>query len=279
MKPALIAALSFTLIVGFAPMVEAQLHPANVAAPTQDQNPPAINPSVGNMRIPPSNDGGNNQSPEGNSPAQWILVIVTAITAGFICWQAWETRRAARAAADSVIAIQRQTGVLERQAKASEDAAQASQKTAEAIVKIERAWIDVYLTRFTSTEYRMEVTNCGRTVAKIKNYSLASKLSDPGEKTTTPYNFEYSTRVSCSKLLEPRDTAWIAMTLNLIKDLGKEDLAAVWNKKKGLAYYGIIRYDDTAGEPHETEFCYYFEAAQESRCLLRVQAAEYNTHT
>jgi len=49
----------------------------------------------------------------GDAPAQWVLIIVTTITAGFICWQAWETRRAANAALGSVKTIKRQTALQE----------------------------------------------------------------------------------------------------------------------------------------------------------------------
>jgi hypothetical protein len=52
--------------------------------------------------------------------AEWILVIVTGVTAGFICWQSWETKRAAKAAADSVEAINRQAGIMERQTALAE---------------------------------------------------------------------------------------------------------------------------------------------------------------
>ena len=204
--------------------------------------------------------------------AEWWLVVGAFFTLFVIGWQAVETRRAAQA-------TQKSTEAIERQARASEDAAKAANRTAESIIKIERAYIDVYLMKDGPAVYNMEVTNCGRTVAKIKEYSLVPKLSAPAEKVGTPYNFEYSKTVYCSKLLEPRDKPWIAERLNLVESLGREDFAAVWDNKRGLAYYGIIRYDDIAGEPHETEFCYYFNSARNYRCLLRVEASEYNKHT
>jgi hypothetical protein len=52
--------------------------------------------------------------------AEWILAILTGITAGFICWQSWETKRAAEAAADSVEAVNRQAGIMERQTALAE---------------------------------------------------------------------------------------------------------------------------------------------------------------
>ncbi len=130
--------------------------------------------------------------------------------------------------------------------------------------------------------YNLEFTNCGRTVAQIKEYSLVPKLSAATEKLTEASklrNFERSKTVYYSKLLEPRDKPWIAGELNLVVELGREDFDAVWNNNKSLAYYGIVKDDDISGEAHETEFCYWFNAAPDYRCLLRVQAPEYNKHT
>ncbi len=175
-----------------------------------------------------------------------------------------------------------QTRVLVRQAKASENAVIIVNKTAEAIVKIERAWIDVYLMKVGPAVYQMEVTNCGRTLARIKGYSLVPRLSPPMEKLpgdSRPYNFQTTQMVYASKLLEPREKPWIAEGLNLVQSLGKEDFADVWANRKALSYYGVVKYEDVAGEPHETEFCYYFDSSANYRCLLRVNAPEYNKHT
>lgn len=270
MKPAFVSAIVFAFVVCLAPRSQAKQNPTNVTAPTQNQNPIATAPSFENKQASPDKNGGNKQPPNGDSPAQWILVIVTTITAGFICWQAWETRRAARAAADSVIAIQGQTSVLERQAKAIEEAGRAT-------IRIERAFIDVYLIRTGEAVYQMEVTNCGRTVAKIKQYCLVPKLSPVIAVATD--TFEHSRTIYCSKFLEPRDEPWISEELNLVQSLGREDFAAIWGKTKNLAYYGVVRYEDIAGELHETQFCYHFNAAPERRCLERGNADEYNKHT
>lgn len=43
--------------------------------------------------------------------ATWLLVAVGVVTAGFICWQAWETRRAANSAADSTRVAERNTSL------------------------------------------------------------------------------------------------------------------------------------------------------------------------
>lgn len=58
-----------------------------------------------------------------------ILIVVGIITAGFICWQAWETRRAAKAAQASVEAAQK--------------SADAALLNAQAVMNAERSWIFV----------------------------------------------------------------------------------------------------------------------------------------
>ncbi|HXZ12145.1 MAG TPA: hypothetical protein VEG64_07110 [Candidatus Sulfotelmatobacter sp.] len=205
--------------------------------------------------------------------------MVASITAVFICWQAWETRRAAKAAADSVAAIQKQTSVLERQAEASEKAAEAAKDSADASVRIERAWVDVYVVQTGPAMYRIEVTNCGRTVAKIRNYSLAPKLS--------PVNFNipegreayiFDRTIACSKYLVPNIAPWVITNLNLNLDLGTGEFDLVWQGKKRLSYVGVVRYDDISDQRHETEFCYYFDLSR-GKSLVRVEAQEYNRHT
>ena len=281
MQSLLVAAIVLAAAICLTPACEAKQDTANAPTSTQGQNP-ATAPAPVTSEQAANNHASNPQPHNWDGRLQWILIIVTIITAAFICWQAWETRRAANAAASSVAAIHVQTGVLERQAKASEDSANAASRTAEAIIKIERAWIDVYLMKVGPAVYQMEVTNCGRTVARIKEYSLVPRLSPPVVKLPEDggsYSFQTTQVVHASRLLEPREKPWVAEGLNLIENLGKEDFAAVWANRRGLSYYGVIKYDDIAGEPHETEFCYYFDASQNYRCLLRVNAAEYNKHT
>lgn len=51
---------------------------------------------------------------------EWWLVIAAFLTLGFVAWQAWETKRAVRGAAESVEAINRQAAIMERQASEME---------------------------------------------------------------------------------------------------------------------------------------------------------------
>jgi hypothetical protein len=281
MNPTLVAAIVLTTAISLTPTCNAKQSAPDISTSTQGQNSATASPLITSKQVTANNHDSNPQSSGGGASSQWILIIVGTITAAFICWQAWETRRAANAAANSVAAIKTQTGVLERQAKASEDSANAANRTAEAIIKIDRAWIDIYLMQTGAAVYRMEVTNRGRTVARIKGYSLVPRFSAPAEKLpedSRPYNFNTTQTVNASKLLEPRQEPWIAEELNLVQSLSKEDFAAVWANRRGLSYYGVMKYEDIAGEPHETEFCYYFDSSPGHR-LVRVNAPEYNKHT
>lgn len=60
------------------------------------------------------------QPPHWYESPEWVLVIVGAATAGVICWQSWETKRAADAAAESMKAVNDQVRILDLQTKATE---------------------------------------------------------------------------------------------------------------------------------------------------------------
>jgi hypothetical protein len=48
------------------------------------------------------------KAPVGDTTPQWVLVVVGIVTAGFICWQSWETRKSAKAMRDSTAIQQAQ---------------------------------------------------------------------------------------------------------------------------------------------------------------------------
>lgn len=102
MKPALVATVVLAFAVYFAPRCKAEQRPPEIAQSTQSQNPTPPAPPVGREGATANNYSYYNQPPAGDTAPQWILVIVGFVTAGFICWQALETRRAAQATQDSV---------------------------------------------------------------------------------------------------------------------------------------------------------------------------------
>jgi hypothetical protein len=73
------------------------------------------------------------------------LVVVGILTFIVIGWQAWETRRAANSAAQSVEFVRQQITVMERQTIATEVAANAAKENAKALINVERAWVEVYI--------------------------------------------------------------------------------------------------------------------------------------
>jgi len=91
------------MTVCLAPGGQAKQSTPHVATPAEKKAaPPAVAPLTHNDKGAKDNQTSNNQSPEGDTAAQWILVVATVITAAFICWQAWETRKAAEATKESV---------------------------------------------------------------------------------------------------------------------------------------------------------------------------------
>ena len=80
----------------------------------------------------------------------FALVIIGTLTLGAIWFQAKKTAEAAKAAADSVAAINSQSGIMQQQALASAIAASAAQRSADAakisadaLIASERAWLMV----------------------------------------------------------------------------------------------------------------------------------------
>jgi len=90
-------------------------------------------------------DGSKNQSPPWYETSEGILVIITGITAFFICLQALYTRRAAEGTRESVIEIRKQVGLMEIQTEATKKAADAARDSVEAVINKERARIRINL--------------------------------------------------------------------------------------------------------------------------------------
>ncbi len=181
------------MAVCFAPRCEPKQGTSDIAKTTQEKTPPTVAPSVKNDKSATNNHPGNEQPPNEDTASQWILVVAAVITAGFIGWQALETRHAARATADSVGAIKEQAGIMERQTKATETAANAAQKSAEiaemalkladrADVLLESAGLTHHpnsgsvLTGYSSALFRFK--NFGRTRAVNVKFAVSLSVSE-----------------------------------------------------------------------------------------------------
>jgi hypothetical protein len=148
-KPALIAAIILVVAISLAPRCEAKRQAAYIAETAYDQNLSSLLTIFPRYEdAPADNEGNGNHAPGGNATPQWILIGVTAITAGFIAWQAWETKRAAKATADSV----------------------------DALIASERAFIDGELVqdeearKISVVRYKVKITNYGKTPAKMLSF-------------------------------------------------------------------------------------------------------------
>jgi hypothetical protein len=88
-------------------------------------------------------DHANNGMPPWYASPEWWLVGVGILTLIGIYYQAAKTAGAAKAAADSVEAINRQAGILERQTKATEEAAEATRDSVRIQQTINRQWLNL----------------------------------------------------------------------------------------------------------------------------------------
>ena len=130
MKPAFIAAIVLAFAVHLTPPCEAKEKAAEITRCANGQHPRALAAVLAvavytnQQGSAPSNDATPNQTPSGYKPPEWVLPLIAIITAGFICWQSWETRKASQATKDSVGHIERQAGIMDEQlteAKESRD--------------------------------------------------------------------------------------------------------------------------------------------------------------
>jgi hypothetical protein len=219
----------------------------------------------------------------------WIFSALLVVVGSFQVGLLWRT----------LGAIRTQASLMERQAEANEetvaatrdnaiaakDGAEAAKANAEAakasanfLINTERAWVDARLMQNQGYAYTLVVTNCGRTVAKIKEWSLSPKTAQWTGAVPPPEElFEFSSVMRRSKLLPPSDKEWPAESFNLALQIGDSVVNRARRKEIGIAYYGVIRYDDISDKPHETFFCYWYNAASDS--LTPVEAPEYNRHT
>jgi len=131
--------------------------------------------------------------------------------------------------------------------------------------------VDIRLTKQGPAVYFLEIVNVGRTVAHIKEYSLSPTFAVPNE------TMQSEKKWFSNKLLVP-NVPWNAQILNLVQALGNETFQKVQSGEINLAYRGVVRYASIS-ENHESECRYWYNAASDYRCLLPVEAEEYNRHT
>lgn len=201
---------------------------------------------IGSQQIPPT--------PSGDSITQWVLVVVTAVTAAFICWQAVETRRSARSAAMN---------------------AKAALLNAQAFLDSERPWLVVTVEKNEAlpgrTYYFFRITNRGNTPATFVSGGFAHAFNISPNDLPSPPAYEPFIAPN-NRFLPPGDGFNIQRTYDdLTKGIDPVALISSRAQQLGTAdansllfFYGNIVYDDVLGRdrpgyvPHETRWCFAF---------------------
>src|ERR1700688_133758 len=92
------------------------------------------------------------QAPQGDTTPEWVLVFVGVVTAVFIGWQSWETRRSAQAVKDSL--------------PHQKNAADAALLNAQALINSERPWVMIQIETIPDREGKAKATF----LTKVFNY-------------------------------------------------------------------------------------------------------------
>lgn len=200
---------------------------------------------------------------------EWWLLIVTALTALFIAWQSWETRKAAQAARDSIpLQIQ---------------AATAAQRSADVLIVTERAWVTVDIewqigahmfhgsgTEGESTGIYVDYVcrNVGNSFAQVleKGYIFKIVNTLPVE----PQFDEMDIFFNGNEYLKPNVASQPYRLSAICKGHHKPD--------KLMVLYGRVKYRDVFGE-HETIFGYLITGMGNLDRLPASTYPEYNNHT
>jgi hypothetical protein len=122
-------------------------------------------------------------------------------------------------------------------------------------VRIERAWVDIWLIRKSGLD-RLKVTNHGRTVAKISSWAIApvtvstnGVLGPPPERPREMLKREHLNHLITqqkSKVLESF----------VVSEYFRDDWEAIIASHKRAYFFISVGYEDTAGQPHATHACY-----------------------
>jgi hypothetical protein len=181
--------------------------------------------------------------PKWHARPDWWLVGIALVTGCIICWQSWETRKAAEAAL----------------------------KQANHMVASERAWILVDIGEPESDDHapdfmgrfwiRPVIRNSGKTIAKITKIRAVIRLNGSGER--LPYVPEYP----LGQGFDSDKWNLYGMNLVLAPDaptqpfklvLSSDEFEQVKTGQRFLYVHGFIDYSDFLDEQRRTAFCYYY---------------------
>lgn len=212
---------------------------------------------------------------------QWVLVIVTTITAAFIGWQAWETRKSAKAAATSVDAINRQAGIMERQTAATEKSAEAARDNAiaakegadatkrnvEIIIAKERPRIRIELGKveiarredhiqLNEVEY---IIFChGITEAYILDSEGTAEITN-----SIDVPIHHSVPISLPTVIRPTTEGIRKNAFIFFVPKSEDTFEDIFSGRLHLHFYGWIRYKDVFERERITKFRYRYVVPQD----------------
>ena len=172
--------------------------------------------------------------------SDWWLVIIAAFTGGVICWQSWETRKAAKAAL----------------------------LNAKALVDSERPWLIAEVLKNSKNPliYEIQITNFGRTPARfIRGNAIYVFATQPGSLPVPP---NYSSPIILPKnlIIAPNKAFTIPHGYNI-----PHLLSLGGGADKTLVIYGQVSYEDTIipGVEHEVAWCFGYIYAPRNGVLIK----------
>jgi hypothetical protein len=191
---------------------------------------------------------------EAGVAANWALVIVGAITFVVIGWQAWETRRYAQAAAETVVGTA-------KTASAAENSAIAAADTLATNKIIERAYVDIshdqpgLMMKGHSIRFSLAVKNHGRTPAYVSNpqMTLVLQESDAGVRLPRSPRDVYGQpkRSDMSAFLMPNEAfhSW-----ELRPQFPRDVIRQLRTRDRTLWLIGFLDYIDQFGRSHRAGY-------------------------
>ena len=192
------------------------------------------------------------------SDSNWWLVAIAAVTALFICWQSWETRRSAKATSQSVEQMKEQT-------TASKDAASAALLNAKALINAGRPWLLIDPKRSGEgkfTAFTFKAINRGRSPAEVINSGFEMMTPRLDEELPDEPYFGQGAAPNAQWV----HTKWLAPGDDYVVDSYSvsyivEGDPGLWTElndgTRKLILMGFVRYRDTiSNEVHESRYCY-----------------------
>jgi len=265
MKPALIAAVVVASVVYLARNCEAKQSASEIVQCSSDKRPNAFAATIAFF---PLTNGGGFTFGTGSTwrlvlaykPPEWVLPLIGIITAGFICWQSLETRKAAQA---------------------SQKSAEATFLNAQALMDSNRAWVTVepaewhpairvfndkineeYLTH----SIRINIKNRGQSPAQLMSASLKYILLENPLDSLPPAPM-YDTPISVEGLILTPDNiapdGYFSQVADLepSKFIQQKDYDRLRSGEAVLLMYGFVIYGDIHKRECETRFSFYIEMA------------------